>query len=226
VISHAALPKDEIRKLNEIPARKSAPFRIASIGNLLHLKGFHLGLKAFGMFHRRFPASEYWLIGEGPERRRLQKLARKLHASDSVKFWGLLPRSQVLEKLAECDVLLHPALHDSSGWVSVEAMAAGRPVICLDAGGTALQVTEETGIKVPARSPEQVINHLAAALEYLACDSHRERLAQRARERVAKYFNWEKKGEEIAEVYNQLLDTVSPSHERRAVTQDSVLRSR
>lgn len=51
-------------------------------------------------------------------------------------------------------------------------MAAGRPVICLDQGGPAMQVTEETGIKVPAPSPEQAVQELATALARLANDPH------------------------------------------------------
>ena len=210
VMSHAALCADEIRQLNSIPPRHSSTFRVASIGSLLHLKGFDLGLKAFALFHRQFPTSEYWLIGEGPEKRRLQKLAQKLQIAESVKFWGFVPRSQVLEKLAECDVLLHPTLHDSSGWVSVEAMATGRPVICLDLGGTALQVTGETGIKVPVISPEQVVRDLAAGIGHLARDaSYRARLSQAARERVAEHFNWEKKGQDLGHIYDQLLTSSS-----------------
>ena len=50
-------------------------------------------------------------------------------------------------------MLIHPSLHDSGGWVCLEAMAAGRPVICLDLGGPGLQVTEKTGIKVKASTP-------------------------------------------------------------------------
>jgi len=88
----------------------------------------------------------------------------------------------------------------------VEAMAAGRPVICLDLGGTALQVTQETGIKVPAISPEQVVHDLAAGIDHLARDaSHRARLGQAARERVTEHFNWERKGEDVAHLYRQLL---------------------
>jgi glycosyltransferase involved in cell wall biosynthesis len=208
VMSHAALCAEEIRQLDSIPPRHCGPFRVASIGNLLHLKGFDLGLRAFALFHRQFPTSEYWLIGEGPEKRRLQNLAQELQVAENVKFWGVVPRSQVLEKLAECDVLLHPALHDSSGWVSVEAMATGRPVVCLELGGTALQVTEETGIKVPVISTEQVVCDLAAGMRQLACDaSYRARLGQAARGRVAEHFNWEKKGQDLSHIYDELLSS-------------------
>ncbi len=53
-----------------------------------------------------------------------------------MKFWGFLPREEVLEKLSLCPVLVHPSLHDSGRCVYVEAMAANdRPVICLNLGG-------------------------------------------------------------------------------------------
>jgi len=75
---------------------------------------------------------------------------------------------------------MHPSLHDSGGWVTLEAMAAGRPVICLDLGGPALQVSEATGIKIPAISPPQVVADLASALKQLAGDpSRRHDLARR-----------------------------------------------
>lgn len=210
IFSQVGLAQDEIRKLRNIPARRRGPFRILSVGDLSHLKGFDLGLRAFARFSCHFPASEYWLIGEGPERERLATLAQKLDIDKKVFFWGALPRSQVLETLAECDVLLHPALHDSGGWVSVEAMAAGLPVICLDLGGPALQVTEETGIKVAAISPDQVIRDLAAAAEELARDPLRRlQLGQAARERVAQHFSWEKKGERLACIYRDLTNRVA-----------------
>ena len=59
----------------------------------------------------------------------------------------------------------------SGGWTCLEAMAAGRPVVCLDLGGPATQVTEETGIKVPAPVPNQAVSGLAEAMTRLARDS-------------------------------------------------------
>ncbi len=207
--SQGALPSEEIEQLGRIPPRSSSPFRVVSIGNLLHLKGFELGLEAFAQFLHEFPASEYWLIGGGKERNRLERVARKLGVSGKVTFWGFLPRPAALAKLAECDVLMHPALHDSSGWASLEAMAAGRPVICLDLGGPALQVTEQTGIKVPAISPRQVVGDLAAALTQLARNpAARLRLGRAAQLRVRETLTWDYKGEWINSIY---LETKSAS---------------
>jgi glycosyltransferase involved in cell wall biosynthesis len=192
-------------RLGSLRVRESGPFRLISIGNLLHWKGFELGLRAFAQFIARFPASEYWIVGDGPERKRLEKLARKLGAAGSLTFWSALPRSQVLEKIAECDVLLHPSLHDSGGWVCLEAMAAGRPVVCLNLGGPALQVTRDTGIKVLSTSPQQVVRDLADAFYKLASDPElRARLSSGARKRVEEHFGWDKKGLFMAKLYESL----------------------
>ena len=52
----------------------------------------------------------------------------------------------------------------------MEAMAAGRPIICLDLGGPASQVTEETGFKIAAQNPQQATEDLAKAMTCLAND--------------------------------------------------------
>jgi len=208
--SEVGLGADEIHRLNNMPFRQGGPFRLISLGRLLHWKGFHLGLSAFAEFHRQFPGSDYWIIGDGPERKRLENLAAKLGVAESVRFWGSLARAQVLEKLLECDVLVHPSLHDSGGWVCVEAMAAGRPVICLDLGGPAAQVTEQTGIKVLALSPEQAVRDLAAAMSQLAFDPlHRQRLGEAGRRHACECFGWEKKIDFISEMYSGI---ASESH--------------
>jgi glycosyltransferase involved in cell wall biosynthesis len=202
--SELGLTRDEFEQL-DLPMRTDAPFRLASIGNLLHLKGFHLGLMAFARFQQKFPASEYWLIGDGPERRRLSQLARKLDVANKVRFYGQMPRQQVLHRLADCDILVHPSLHDSGGWVCMEAMAARRPVLCLDLGGPAMQITAETGVKVPAYSPEQAITALTEAMERFAQDADlRRTMGNAARQRVQESFAWRKKGEQIRSLYEGL----------------------
>lgn len=211
VMSQVALPAEEIHQLAAVPAHTGNPFRLLSLGRLLHWKGFHLGLRAFARFVREFPRSEYWIVGDGPERRNLERLARELGVADRVRFWGALPRAEALKKLAECDVLVHPSLHDSGGWVCAEAMAAGRPVICLDLGGPALQVTEETGFKIPARTPEQAVREMAEAMLRLARDPElRLRMGEAARRLVREEFSWERRGEQIRQVYAAAVAGAAP----------------
>jgi len=177
------------------------------MGRLLNWKGFHLSLRAFAQFHREHEASEYWLIGDGPERKNLMSLVQKLGIADSVRFWGTLPRERVLELLDECDVLAHPSLHDSGGWVCLEAMAAKRPVICLDLGGPALQVTSDTGIKIPVITPTQVVYNLADAMLKLARNPVlRANMGEKAQQRICEEFSWDVKCQQMQKFYHEVLN--------------------
>jgi glycosyltransferase involved in cell wall biosynthesis len=207
ILSESGLPARDLHELAASQPHQNAPFRVLSLGRLLHWKGFELGLLAFARFHALFPDSEYWLIGDGPERKRLELLTREFRLEDKVFFWGQVSRAQVLEKLAACDLLLFPSLHDSGGWVCLEAMAAGRPVVCLDLGGPGLQVTPETGIKVSPNSPEQVVEDLASALSELAQDSiRRTRLGCAGRRRVQEAFSWKAKGDLMNQIYLEVFN--------------------
>ena len=75
LLSAVGLSREEIQGLSSIPVRHEDPFRLISIGRLLDWKGFELGLRAFAKVQHQFPDSEYWVIGEGPERRRLETIA-------------------------------------------------------------------------------------------------------------------------------------------------------
>jgi glycosyltransferase involved in cell wall biosynthesis len=202
ICSEAGLSQEEIERLGSFPLRDSGPFRVISVGRLLHWKGFDLGLTAFAKFHLKFPASEYWIAGDGPERERLEAQAHRLGIAEAVTFLGIRPRAELLAKLAECDILLHPSLHDSGGWVCLEMMAAGRPIVCLNLGGPAVQVTNETGFRIDANDPSQATSELADALLQLASTpSLRLSMSTQARSHIRENFSWNKKGEWMNGVY-------------------------
>lgn len=206
VLPEAGLPKEEIARLAQQAMPDGSRVRFISMGRLLHWKGFHLGLRAFAQADLPDEA-EYWLLGDGPERERLQVLAEELGIAHQVKFWNRLARNETLQKLGECLALIHPSLHDSGGWVCLEAMAAGRPVVCLDLGGPAVQVTEETGFKIPAYTPEQAVQDLAKAITLLAKDSElRVRMGQAGQKLVSEVYSWEIKGQFLAQLYEEILE--------------------
>ena len=173
-----------------------------SIGRLLHWKGYHLSLRAFAKGN--FKNAEYWIVGDGPQSNRLKAMSKALGISLQVNFLGSLDFKAMLNKLVKSDVLLHPSLHDPGATVIVEAMVAGKPVICLDLGGPAMQVTDETGIRIPAQSPEQVVKDMAEAMRRLAEDAGtRKHMGLAGRERVKREFTWEKKGLFLNKIYNE-----------------------
>jgi glycosyltransferase involved in cell wall biosynthesis len=200
---------DERRFFAVLGTRRQKPFRLISIGRLLSWKGFHLGLLAFAKLQGSYPDSEYWIINDGIEMGHLKGLVRKLGVEKKVTFWGKLPTLRdVYGKLAECDVLVHPALHEAFGNVCLEALASGRPVICLDLGGPGLQVKEGTGIKVTPSTPEATVAELAAAMVRLASDPGLcSNMGRAARRSVEEDFDWDRKGEFMAQVYEDALRT-------------------
>jgi glycosyltransferase involved in cell wall biosynthesis len=194
--------------LSRMPVTAAPPLRFISMGRLLHWKGFHLGLKAFAA--AALPQSEYWIVGDGPERANLFNLVRRLGLSDRVHLWGSRTRPDALEMLAACHVLVHPSLHDSGGWVCLEAMAAGKPVVCLDLGGPAEQVTDRTGIKVVANNPEQAVSDLALAMTLLGTNlDMRHAMGEAGRQRVREVYIWEKKGDRLDALYASVLENVT-----------------
>jgi len=204
VFPEAGLSVSDIDRFAQCKTPDVLPIRFISIGRLLHWKGFHLGLRAF--LNADIPNAEYWLLGDGPERKQLEKMTKEYESSSRVKFWGKLPRNEAMLRLEECHIVIHPSLHDSGGWTCLEAMAAGRPVICLDLGGPSVQITKETGIKVPAHNPEQAVNELAAAMIQLASDSDlRTQMGQAGQRRVREHFSWEVKGQFFSNLYQEIL---------------------
>jgi len=206
LLIEAALPEQEVQALKKLPPPPSEPFRFVYLGNLLWLKGVHLAIHAFARCG--LPKTELWLIGDGPYRAKLVNLAEKLGIAGNVRFFGKLPRQVALQRLSECHVYVHPSLHDSGGWACPEAMAAGKPVICLDIGGPAVEVTNECGFKIPLRSPEETIYLLAEAMRRLYLDSDlRLRMSAAAQKHVEKEFTWTKRVEQLNSYYHMIVNT-------------------
>lgn len=217
ILSESGLSQPEIELLAQVPKPDSSPVRFISMARLLHWKGLHLGLQAFAQ--AKLADAEYWILGDGPEGDRLQNLAADLGIAHQVKFWGRLPREQTLEKLGECHILVHPSLHDSGGWVCLEAMAAGRPVICLDLGGPAQQVTPETGFKIPAHHIEQTLTDMAAVMVKIADDAQlRVEMGHAGQRLVRQYFAWEAKGRLLSDFYEQIVASQCSTKESQKCT--------
>jgi len=103
-------------------------------GTLTPIYGLDIALKAFANVHELLPDAEFWIIGDGPERNKLESLARHLGVKDIIKFLGTLPQQEIPAWLALCDVGVLPTRQDSFLDLSFsnklpEYIIMGKPVI-------------------------------------------------------------------------------------------------
>lgn len=166
-----ALTEADLTQFAALPPPPAGPLRAICVGRHVHWKGFYLAIRAFAQFAKKNSDAELWIVNDGPFRPELEKTAAESGVAARVTFFGTLPKyADVLDKIGQSHVLLHPALHEAFGNVCAEAMAAGRPVGCLDIGGPASQITPETGFAAPATNPAEAVTALANFLTRLDRD--------------------------------------------------------
>jgi glycosyltransferase involved in cell wall biosynthesis len=104
---------------------------LLSVGNLIPLKGHELTIEALTYLH----GARLLIVGDGPERSSLQKLAKSLSVADRIAFLGSIPQDALPNIYAAADVLVLASRLE--GWPNVllEAMACGTPVVVSDIPG-------------------------------------------------------------------------------------------
>jgi glycosyltransferase involved in cell wall biosynthesis len=112
------------------------------------------------------------ICGEGPERWRIEKAARRWGVRDRVSFDGWLSRDVLLERLASAGALIHPSLHEEAGLCVAEALTMGTPVVCLNWGGPPVVLKEWPDTRAvavePADAPSTARAMAAAIDDFLA----------------------------------------------------------
>ena len=183
-------------------------FRIISAGSLLRIKGFGLAIKSFAMFSKKYRNSELWIVGQGPELDRLTRLVSSVNLEGKVKFTGRLSREDLLDEICKSDVFLFPSLRDGGGAVVVEAMAQGKPTVCLDIGGPGMHIDSKCGVKIKPTSPDKAVKEIAEALETLYLNSdYSTELGYAAKGRATQFYHWDTLGDRLKSIYCQAIAT-------------------
>lgn len=170
-------------------------FVVCGVGRLHHQKGWDVLCRAAPMVARSCPEVDVVVIGEGDERASLESMP----GSERVRFVGFRPDAASL--IAGADLLVLPSRYEAFGFVLVEAMLAGVPVVASRVGAIPEVVGDGALLVTPDRPDE-----LAAAILTLATDPDRRRqLAARGRQRAEELFSAERMATETAAVYRELL---------------------
>jgi glycosyltransferase involved in cell wall biosynthesis len=187
----------------EIPSRGGHDgFRVLYVGRFDPIKGLPLAFEALRILSEICPAATLELVGEGPERPRLERLASSLGISGRICWTPWSPRSEIFTRMRESDVFLFPSLRDGGGAVVIEAMASGLPVVCLDVGGPGFHIQDGWGVKVAPGRPDEVAAGLAGALGRFWCDPGlKVRMGAAARDRAASFYEWGELGKRVRRIY-------------------------
>ena len=142
------------------------------------------------------PGARYEIVGDGPERERLQALARE--SGNEVVFHGQLPHEQALQVARRCDVFAMPSTDEAFGVAYVEAMAGGLPAIGR-AGEPGPEEIASLGGGMLMTDGGDLRATIERALE------ERDVLGDRARHTVGEHFTWERCGRETVRAYEDVL---------------------
>lgn len=136
--------------------------RILYVGALFEWKGLALLLGALRRCREDGLDLRLEICGRGPDQRRLVALSRRHKVDHAVDWRGHLPREALMQRYREAAALCFPSLRDSGGFVLLEALAHGCPVICLDhGGGGALGIGPGAGRRIPP-GPRPVVERALA----------------------------------------------------------------
>jgi len=204
-----AMAADDMPPPPSPPPAGDGTLRLLTAGRLVLVKRVDFAIRALARLRAARPdlRTALEVVGDGPERPRLEALAAELGLGDAVRFAGWMTRHGVLDRMRASDAFVFPSLREGGGFVIVEAMACGRPVVCLDAAGPGFLVEPEWGLKIAPRDPEQVVADLSAALRRLADDPDlRERLGRAGRRRVEEALLLDRLGERLRDVIGRILE--------------------
>jgi len=204
VMSATALPIGQFESLrNVIPQSKiDGKFRFVFVGRVSHWKGLELAIEAFANL-KDVPHATLRIVGDGPTFESLKQRIHSLGIADRVELPGYFEHAQNIEQMAQCDVLLHPALRDSAG-CAAEGIRIGKPIICFDIGTPAILMDDHCGIRVPLDNPRQAVKGLEAAMRQLATDPalyERLRLGALARDHA---ISREARGARLLDLYRSV----------------------
>jgi glycosyltransferase involved in cell wall biosynthesis len=179
--------------------------RLIFVGGLVPRKACDLALRAAASLLRDGRAS-FTVLGDGPERGRLEQLTSALGIENEVSFLGWVSHGEALRHLKASDVLVFPSVRDFGGGVVFEALAVGTVPLVVDFGGPGDIVRPEVGFKVPLTNESDVVLQMEKILGEVADDRGLlERLQQQGMLYARERLTWDAKAQDTTRVLNWVL---------------------
>jgi glycosyltransferase involved in cell wall biosynthesis len=186
---------------NNTTSQPTLQLKITTIARLHWKKGLEYTLEALALFKQKGILFHYTIVGDGIEKERLQFAIHQLGLVNEVTFAGKLAPEEVKKTLQNTDIYLQYSIQEGFCNAVLEAQAMGKLCIVSDAEGLTENVIDNvTGFVVPKRNPislaEKIFN--VSKMDSL----EKEKMTQKALERIEKEFTIEKQLKEFIRFYN------------------------
>lgn len=180
--------------------------RLISVGNLQEGKGVDYLLKALSrLMEKGHDAWTYQVVGDGPDRKNLEKLSVQLGIDSKVHFLGSIEHKGVLTALEAADVFVLPSYREAFGIAYLEAMAMCRLTIGVAGEGPSQFITDgKTGFLVSGRDVEALENLLTRILH--GDRSQWQAIAVAGRDEVKQNWSWAAHARKLQHVFDEVLD--------------------
>jgi teichuronic acid biosynthesis glycosyltransferase TuaC len=158
------------------------PTRFITVGRLVPVKGHDVLVNALGSAVAQGLDATLDIVGGGPERAELERLARERELEARIRFLGPLGGGELVDALAQADVFVLPSRKEGLGVALVEALATGLPAIATRSGGPQDILGPEDGLLVPPEDMAALASAMITLAEQREAYSG-EAIARRIRER-------------------------------------------
>jgi len=179
------------------------PFGILFVGRLIAHKHLDWLIAAMSIVRKRFPRSSLHIVGDGPLKHKLEKLASECSVSNCTIFYGVLPSYRsVAEHMRRAAVLVSPSTREGFNMVALEAIVAGTPVVIVDAPhNAALDFVKHrhTGLVVERGNPQAIADAITDLFEDREL---RRKLVENAL-KAAKGYSWDEVALKMKSVYTK-----------------------
>jgi glycosyltransferase involved in cell wall biosynthesis len=186
-------------------SKPSAKLKLIFVGGLVPRKACDLAVRAAASILKKNLA-HLTVVGDGPEKNRLEQLVKSLGIENAVDFCGWLSHAEVLSRLRSADVFVFPSVRDNGAGAVFEALACGAVPVVTDFGGPGDIVYPGVGYKVRLRNEDDVVSQMASVLDELVQDREllgrlRKKGMAYARERLT----WDAKAQDTTRVLEWVL---------------------
>jgi glycosyltransferase involved in cell wall biosynthesis len=132
--------------------KKKESIQLITTGRLIPEKHFDMLIQAIANIST--PKLQLYIIGDGSEKQKLQKLVEKLQVKDQIQLLGHKSKQEIVTLLQQSDIFVLPSQSETFGVAYIEALACGLPIIATDCGGPRDIVTQKNGLLIPVNDQQ------------------------------------------------------------------------